>query len=901
MTLNDWNLILGTIVTVVGIIVSVESYYGWFTYPPLWIGYSILVLISGVFIYRSIFHKPPKDEPYQPPIEPPEKPKPKLDLDRLPEPTTKLVGREAELAQLDENLKDPKKAIVAMIAAGGVGKTALIWEWLQHLQPDYGGATRVFSWSFYNQGSQQKLNSSAPFFEAALPFFDYEGTIPKDEIEKAKALAECLRDHYSLLILDGLESLQHPVQIQNGELTDVALKELFRRIHKYGLGEAGDKNLVIMTTRQPVVELDNWNGYEPIDLNVLSNQAGAALLQSLNVKGKPEDLEAASKDMGGHALGLILMGQLVVERFQGDIQCRDQLTNLFEDTKEGQYALSVLRYYDNDFWQSDGFLQRVYHQIKKPVVLERILLRLMGLFERPMGLKEKEVLLEKADYAKPLAKLEPKEWQQLEQRLEQAGLLLKPDQDGPRNEWDTHPIIRRYFGETFRQDEPKAYQQAQQVLFEYYQTVPKNHQPDLLENLEPLYRSVVHGCLAGEYQKAWQEVYIERICRGEEYYSTKKLGAYAHDLTALSAFFPEGWEKPVDNGSEKDSKTDDSAKEKAQALLLNQVSLYLMSLGRLFEAIKPRQKAIEIAEQHDKGNAAVSARNLVDLHLLIGPLEEAETVARKSLTFSKKTNDNNRFFSQMASHAKLGTVLHRQGRLKEALEQFTEAEELQAKHKPESPQLCSVWGFQYCNLLLNQTTGDEAQAAILERGQYALEIAQQDNQLLDKALDCLTIARTQNVDPSEHLTRFDEAVDSIRKASKMNYLPIFLLARAKFLRDQQEYQAAQRDLDESLDTIQTCGMKLFAVDSALLQGNLYLDQGSTANECYKTAKNLIDITGYHLRDPELNLLGARIAFSDNDSDNAQLRLQKVRQRLEEMDYWGLLPAWERVKQEFESK
>jgi len=125
-----------------------------------------------------------------------------------------------------------------------------------------------------------------------------------------------------------------------------------RRIHYYRLGESGDKSLVIIATRQPVVELDKWDGYVPIDLQVLSDQDGAHLLQSLNVKGSQADLEAASHDMGGHALGLVLMGRLLVERFHGDIQRRDQLPDLFEESLAGENALRVLRYYDKDYWQS---------------------------------------------------------------------------------------------------------------------------------------------------------------------------------------------------------------------------------------------------------------------------------------------------------------------------------------------------------------------------------------------------------------------------------------------------------------------------------------------------------------------------------------------------------------------
>ncbi len=122
--------------------------------------------------------------------------------------------------------------------------------------------------------------------------------------------------------------------------------------------------------------------------------------------------------------------------------------------------------------------------------------------------------------------------QSVEQRLEQAGLLLKYDQVGERREWDTHPLIRRYFGQALQKQHPEAYRQAQLVLFEYYQSVPDKKQPDTVEELDPLYRAVVHGCLAGKYQKALKYVYEDRIMRGDEHYSHHKLGAYAQNLTA---------------------------------------------------------------------------------------------------------------------------------------------------------------------------------------------------------------------------------------------------------------------------------------------------------------------------------------------------------------------------------
>jgi hypothetical protein len=166
------------------------------------------------------------------------------------------------------------------------------------------------------------------------------------------------------------------VHIQGGEIVDVALKELLRCIRYYRLGESGDKSLVIIATRQSVVELEKWDGYMPIDLQVLSDQDGANLLRSLNVKGYQADLKMASHDMGGHALGLVLMGRLLVERFHGEIRRRDQLPDLFEETLAGENALRVLRYYDEDYWQSANFIQRFYHRLIENILRMNVIKQL---------------------------------------------------------------------------------------------------------------------------------------------------------------------------------------------------------------------------------------------------------------------------------------------------------------------------------------------------------------------------------------------------------------------------------------------------------------------------------------------------------------------------------------------
>jgi nucleoside phosphorylase/tetratricopeptide (TPR) repeat protein len=785
----------------------------------------------GLLRYIEATYISPKPDTSPVSTKPPES----LDLSRLPRPAMPLIGRQAELQQVQQAFLSPKTYLTILVAAGGIGKSALSDAWLKQIQPHYHGVQRVFAWSFYSQGSHNTQTSSVPFFQEALPFFGWPGEIPKEDVAKGRALAKCLQSQSFILILDGLEPLQHPTHILDGELKDTALQAFLEEVRLYGL--AASPSLILVSSRQPLVELQEWEAerYVTIDLQTLPVSDGAQVLAALGVQGTATELRQASEDMGGHALALVLLGKLLKEKFAGRIERRDQLPKLWEERKQGGHALRVLQFYAERYWQ--------------PETPELAFVQLLGLFDRPMTLREKEVLVTQADCAEPLRALDDVGWQDLETHLEAAGLLLHTE-EAERYHWDCHPLIRDYFGQRFQDSQPDSFRQAHRVLFDYYQTVPSQSRPDTLEELDPLYRAVVHGCLAGEYQKALDEVYWERIRRGKEQYSTQKLGAYSQDLTALAAFFPHGWSQPVQHG----------LSEADQAWLLAEASFCLMSLGRLGEAVAPREAGIKIeANRQDWKNASLSAQNLIDLYLPLGQLAKAATVARQGIQYAEQSGD---LVEQKDSHAYLATTLHRQGQLDLAQQSFQRAEQLQQEDQPEYPQLYSLPGFQYCALLLDQAQSVAEFEAVLGRAKTSLKwfVDAGEQYLLTIALDHLTLARvlTQLQRDDEAAASFDQAVAGIRKAGKIEFTPIFLIDRANFhLRQSRlDLDAAAHDLQEADSLIRRCGMKLYAVDCQLAWCRYYLKQGEkkTARECWERAKMGMEVTGYGLRAGELRAL-----------------------------------------------
>jgi tetratricopeptide (TPR) repeat protein len=776
--------------------------------------------------------------------------------------------------------------IVAIIADGGIGKSALTDEWITALkQTHYGGIQRVFAWSFYSQGSHQNtFSSSQDFFTHALPFFGFDKDLPQDDVEKARALAQCLTQQAGLLLLDGLEPMQHPVD-QHGEMADVGMKEFFLQLHHHRHAQS----FVLISSRQAIVELDGREDYQELVLNTLNETDGAALLQALKVTGTNAERQAVSRDLHGHALSLVLLAELLRHYHKGDVRYARELPPLVSEDEDDrpasfpkpprsvnhEHAKRVLSYYDKLI--SDN---------------ERRFMVCLSLFDRPMRWQERDALFAEAEYAAPLAALPECDWQELQTGLEAKGLLLGRDaiyrvysdkinldsknamnqdainqdainqdainQDAinrvsteRRTHWDTHPLIRQFFATQFKQQQPAAFQQAHRVLFEYFQTVPEKHQPDTLADLEPLYRAVLHGCLAGEYKKAREDVFRDRIRRNADAYSIKKLGAYSQDLIALSAFFPRGWSAVQSSG----------LSEAAQAWLLAEAAFCLMSLGRLEEAVAPREADISLfAKLEHWENASRDAGSLTDLLLPLGKLKDAETSARQAIDYALRTDNKLR---QMVSYSKLATVLHRQGLLSNAQETFAHAEQLQAQCRPDTPYLSSVKGAWYCALLLDTAHQPEDLAAILTRAEYGLKISQSQNWLLDMAFDHLTLARTYSAlaRTDSASTAFTAAILAIQKSGSIDDMPQFYLARASFHLSQNELVKAKNDIDTANQTITRCGMKLYAVDAALLLGRYYLamHDKASAQRHYNQAEMLITETGYHLRDKDLLELGQAIA------------------------------------------
>lgn len=798
-----------------------------------------------------------------------------VDLYNLPKPTTALIGRKIELAQLIEAINNPQKRLAIIIAAGGIGKSALTDEWLQYIsQENYFGKTRVFGWSFYSQGSHNTFTNSQPFFSAVLPFLGIH-EIPKDEVEKARVLAKFLQQHPCLLILDGLEPLQYSQNLttMNGELQDIALKEFIACFR-----QMAGKSFVLLSSRQPLVELKKWqvDHYLSLDLKTLPDEDGADLLQALGVIGKVEERQKISQELNGHALSLVLVGHLLSEHHQGD--CRyvkelPPLTSAHNDgdaEKDSRHALRVLDYYNS--------LQDA---------ASRCFLQLLGLFDRPMNATEKSVLITNANHAEPLRNLTEKQWQSLEKQLEKSGLLLGKKGSFGRLEWDTHPIIRTYFGVNFKNNSLEEFKQAHLVLFNYYKKLPEKKLPDTFKEMIPLFQAMVHGCLAEEYRQALFEVFDSRIQRSNEFYSSYCLGAYPNIISILSYFDWENLTQYRLNNTE-------------QIWILKTISHCFIALGFFQKSIDVSLISLKIsAENKYWAQASSIARILANSYQSLGQLDLAMDIASQAIEHARHSKD---YLEQALNLSRFAHILQLNGNLFHAKKYYEKAEKLLQEEG--FSYLITISGFKYCGMLLDSITNKTGLNEIIKRGEYITQ--KQTTQLnvgvsstLDFGLGNLVIARTYFAlnDFANAESHFKVAIQTIKKAFRLEYIPQAYLNRANFYLVTNQLEKAKDDLYSAWSDIERCNMKFFAIDYLLIHGRYSLHSSisdvDTALNHYEEAKNLIAETGYNLRDAELDLLAAQICRQRGNIDgkDANFYLLKAKKRIEEIGQWGLMPHW----------
>ncbi len=432
-------------------------------------------------------------------------PAPKLlDTRQLPRTPNAFVARDGELALLRTAWAEMRPHILAFIAAGGTGKTALANAFLDEMAAEgYRGAEAVFAFSFDSQGTDDKRQGSSDrFFSEALTFFGEDPQAYDSVRKRAHRLADILETRRTLLILDGIEPMQAARgDDENGRLRDDAMRDFLVDLAR------DNKGLLVVTTRLPIPDLNGFRADQVAQhrLPNLPLSDAVTLMRGFGLRFPQEQMEALAREHGQtiardpehdgeatvrcHAKAIALIGSFIARRFKG-AQLAPTLAEIADAFRMPDDAF--LGTVDEALKQEPGYA--VYRMVRRYEILyedaaremkkslvgcapgrQLILLRVMGLFDRPATWGAFQAVL--AAPAIPgltddLDRITPGEWQEAVAALREDGLLNPAPGDshvlGADSMLDAHPLIREYFGRQLAVVAKEAYEQAHARLYDYY-------------------------------------------------------------------------------------------------------------------------------------------------------------------------------------------------------------------------------------------------------------------------------------------------------------------------------------------------------------------------------------------------------------------------------------------------
>jgi hypothetical protein len=625
----------------------------------------------------------------------------------LPMTTHTLFGRAAELRALDAAWESPDTRIASVVAYGGTGKSALINNWLADLRKrDWRGAQRVFAWSFYSQGTKDNLVSADPFVSSALDWLGDSADGVLVPWARGLRLAKLIKEHRFLLVLDGLEPLQHPLSVPGvgGQLTDDSMRALLEE-----LASPDWNGLCVITTRVPVTDLERFELPSATvsaptaarwHLENLSDEAGADLLRAITgTRASRAAVREVAHELEGHALAVTLLGNYLRDVHGGDLAGRFDLEKLTLETSAGGHARRIMESYAK--WL------RGHGQ-----TTEMTILRVIGLFDRPAPPEAIEAVMRASVFGADAdlgARPGDGAWNRGVDALRRMGLLNSEQPDSP-GALDAHPLVREHFHDDIQRI-PRAWERGNRALFDHYLSQAPE-QPADTRAMNLLYAAVTHGCAAGIHQKVFDEVLLPSVWRDRRTsYSTRRLGMTSSDLVALSNFFADHrWTDLVGV----------PLTDRARILIQTNAGVRLRQLGRLGEArdcfgAVMRGITMDAGDTQQMEDAAYVAAAHCELLVIAGSLGQAAgdpggdavSSGRRAVEYADRGADG---YFAMHARSSLAEVYFMLGRMDLAEEQFAEAREIEWDRRCRPPFDYSQSLFRYGYFLIESGRGGEPTA-----------------------------------------------------------------------------------------------------------------------------------------------------------------------------------------------
>ena len=771
----------------------------------------------------------------------------KISLAKLPITGSHLFGREEDIAFLNSAWDNPDVNIITIVAWAGVGKSTLVNHWLRAMAAQhYCSAELVFGWSFYKQSSGGGTSSAEEFIDAALVWFGDADPRIGTAWEKGERLANLVAARRTLLILDGLEPLQFRPGPQEARLRDPSIQALLCELAAFNRG------LCLITTRLAVADLaDHERTSAPRrDLEHLAPDAGARLLRTLGVKGHETELRSASDEFHGHCLALTLLGSYLTDAYDGDVRFRKEVSErLTHDVRQGVHARKVMESYQT--WFGEG--------------CELAVLRILGLFDRPVSENVLEILLRPPvipELTECLADLNPSEWRTILSRLRRSRLLAEADPDNPGH-LDMHPLVREYFGEQLRRHQTEAWKECNTRLYHYYKVLAPQL-PDNIREMEPLFLAVICGCHAGLFHEALHDVYIPRIQRGEFSFAANVLGARGGLLSVLVHFFEAGhWGSFLRTGVEEQSLTAEDqlfilvqaalnitamresapeakiCNERAESLcqslnrpLLLYVALmgqlrYAVVAGKLGTAMPLAKRLYSLAQEQNDSTLMIGACTAVGgAHYYLGDFETARHYIARALQIWRSGSNRSPFQEVDAQPV---ACLSNEALLQWHFGEIASCHATMAEAIALAKELNDMHGLAVALGYAAQLAHFERSAAELERlASDLIELATRHNFAHWRAIGEVFRGWTRSVTgkTAEGLQLIEEGIEDYRATGSIVWVPLFLALKAEALHLAGRTSEALGAITEAERLVERSEAHCWSVELYLLRGAVLAKLGA---------------------------------------------------------------------------
>ena len=716
-----------------------------------------------------------------------------------------FTGRKPERKELTEwftKAKEPMFIYTDITGAGGIGKSALTWCWLQEDIIERGLSPEgVIWWSFDSKEARFESFLTKAIQYISKGEINLKGTSAFDMMDM---LFPHLCNKRFLLVFDGLEriltayaGLDSPYQseeVHKDERGDY--RRCIDQNSSHFLQELASRSSntkVLITSRLLPKELDDIKGVVHKVLEGMNEKDAVEFFESQGVNGTSVEIKAVCKHFGYHPLSLRVVSSAIVKdpKYMGDIKAYER------------YDLSTLEIVCTA-------LEIAYNSLDSK---KRPLISKLAAFRYPMGYDAISIF-------KNEFKTED-EFDRALIELEERGLLLR---DKEHNKFDLHPVVRKYYYHNKLKDKMVVHSK----LKDYFTKIPKIKREeaksvdDLASDIELYY----HTAKAGEYDAA-RDLYCEdeghykkpheEQLRNLLYYNFR---AYQMVIELTHLLFPDG-----------ENKLPRLKKKSDQAWALNTLASAYADSGQPRRFVHLFKKNIAIREeQGDKTGLVIGLSSFAHrAQIPLGEFNDAESKLRRAAEISHELEVKEKLIMAAVASQELGKLLAYKGVFDESERQLNKSFELFSKSSKPVPYRLRSVSWAYCSIRsLLMSNVNEA----LKFAEKSRELANAKNKkekpderniiLAEYLLGAAYITEGFIPEAKKHLT---EALTRERKINLVEFKPDILLEFAKLHFQQNHKEEALKCAEEALQIADRCEYRLKQADIHNFLAEFYLNSG----------------------------------------------------------------------------